>query len=147
MASALWAIGATDTPTWGTALSGLASGASSLSSAIDNSTGLYTDAAFNFVSTTASAGTVVVGGYLGITLLYSLDGTTYPTPGSGGSSTGIQQAASIPGLSGASFTSGHTQRFDLMPFAFKILLYNGLGITGPAGTITATLKRLYQTVT
>lgn len=146
MASALWAVGATDTPTWGTALSGLASGAYSLSSAIDNTTGLYTDAVFNFVSTSASAASVGSGGFIGLTLLYSVDGSTYPTPGSGGSATGIQQTASIPGLAGATFTSGHSQRFEILPFAFKILLVNSLGITGPAGTITAILKRLYQTV-
>jgi hypothetical protein len=146
MATVLWGAPTTDTLTWGTALSALPSGSYSLSSEVDNTSGLYENALFYFTSTAATGSNVASGGFIGLTTLYAPDGSTYPNPGSAGSATGIPQVASIPGLSGATFTHGHSGSFLILPFKFKILLYNGFGIALPTGTIVASLKRFAETI-
>lgn len=147
MATVLWQTpGTADSPTWGTALASLASGGYSLSSAISNSTGLFENAIIDFrlpSAVTAGSGAPFVG----FTLLYAPDGATYPTPGSAGTATGIPQTASIPAVASASFQGGHTQPFLILPFPFKLLLVNTLGVAFPAsGTFTAKVYRWAETV-
>lgn len=148
MATVTWAApAAADQPTWSAALASLASGSYSLSSVIDNTVGLYESAAIQVIlpsAVTAGAGAP----YLGFYVLYAMDGTNYPTPpGATAGATGIPQTAWVPAVASASFTGGHTQRFEIWPFKFKLLLLQSLGVALPAsGTFTVNMSRWAETV-
>jgi hypothetical protein len=136
-----------DQPTWSPSLASLASGAYSLSSVIDNTTGLFENALISLVlpsAVTAGSGAPFVG----FTMLYSEDGTTYPTPpGASAGATGVPQTASVPAVASASFTQGVSLPFLIAPFKFKILMVNSLGVAFPAsGTFTVNLRRWAETV-
>lgn len=147
MATILWqAPGTADAPTW-TTLAALAIGGYALSSIIDNTSLLVQNAVLDFglpsaVTCGASAP------FIGITVLYALDGTTYPTPpGATAGATGIVQSAVVPAVASASFTRGQSTRFEVLPFKFKLLAYNGLGVAFPSGTFVTNLYRFGETVT
>jgi hypothetical protein len=86
--------------------------------------------------------------FLGFYILYAPDGTNYPTPpGASAGATGIPQTAQVGAVASASFTSGHTQPFMILPFKFKILLFQSLGVSLPgSGTFTVNLYRFTETI-
>lgn len=130
------------TPTWGTALNGLANGAMSLSSTLDYTSGgaNYTgSAAFVAMlrvnlgaSTTLGAGTP----NLQATFLELTDGTTAPTYG-------VSSNQLFPfGSQANGILSTGWQVFDIGPFVlygfkYQIVLYNNLGVAFPASGVTA----------
>ncbi len=130
------------TPTWGTALNGLVSGATSISSTLD-----YTSGGVEYANSAAFTA------YLRVDLGASTTlGSSNPnlqaaflelTDGTNPGTYGVSSSQLFPfGLQANGIPSTGWQRFDIGPFGlyglkYQIVLYNNLGVNFPASGVTA----------
>lgn len=133
-----------DTLTWGTALSALANGAYSLSSAVDNRPILGTTVSFDLADlliTFSSSFTPTAGGYLSVGVVCAVDGSTYPSPpGASAISAQIYETQTFQ-LNAVATTALELPNLIMRPFLTKLVLCNASGVVFPTATITATLMR------
>lgn len=131
-----------DAPTWSPGLVSLASGSYSISSVIDNTVLLYTDAVARL-----NLGSLVTSGTgapsIALWVLNLLDGTTYPNPP--GSTAGAPPIGNLASTYTANASAAGQvldfPAFSLLPSKFALILQNNYGATFPASGVTFSLYR------
>lgn len=151
MGAVTWTAYGTADDVGGTAFNSLADGSGAISSEIDNSSDLkrWGDLEVTMGGSVTSSG---LDARIDVYLIPTYDGTSYPVPGSTGSTfTGTQLVGCISSVDTVgtvavtSYTNGTLRSILLPPTKFKIGLVNELGAAFNS-SVTVKLRRYNETV-
>ena len=139
MATLQWATPESTATALTTELNSLANGSlSTLSSAIDNTTGLY-----EYLAVEVALASINPSGtpYVTVYLFYSLDGTNYED---GSASASHAVAVSLPVTTGSSAKRAVSRHIPLQPLPFKLAVQNNTGVALAASGNTLRYRRFNE---